>query len=122
MIEVLRPSTIPAAPAREPECYLTFYRTGRIRLSSGLCKAMELEPGARLVFITLNGHHYISAATKDDAWRLSGQGALHIQSKDLFTELARRFDFPPVKRVRLSVALAPQYINGFQAHQIILAP
>lgn len=122
MIQIIRPSTLKVTPKPDLGPYLTFYRSGRIRLSASLSRQMEVGPGSHVVFISWEGHHYVAASATDDGFPLSGGPHPHLQNRDLYADLCRRLDLAPIKRIKLDVARAPQYINGFYAYQILREP
>lgn len=123
MIQVVNMNTVrDLVPNRDRPSEITIYQSGRIRLSSGLADDMGAAHGDRVTFFRIDGRHYLAkeSAEKRTGFRLSGGEAPTLHSSCLVQWLIEELDLPlgKVNRVKLPVASAPQYINGFHVYQI----
>lgn len=121
MIQVVNQNTLPSLiPERTLESAITIYASGRIRLSSGLAREMKVSAGDMVAMVSIDGQIYVAKEEKGVGFLLSGGEAPHLQRIDLVTWLKAELDLPidKVRRVKLPVATAPQYINGFHLYRI----
>lgn len=121
MIQVINENTLADLAPRIMDVSIRFYRSGRIRLSSDLSAMMDLSGGDRVAFIRVDDHFYLAKEIKGSGFPVSGRDHLTISRKALVSLLSELMDLPINKLplVKLPVATAPQYINGFHAHQIL---
>lgn len=124
MIQIINTTTLPDLVPDTPATFtLTFYQSGKIRLSAGLSAVMQVAQGDKIEFIIMDGRHYIIRG-RSNGFHVSGHTAPSIHNINLIKALAKSLDMPlgKVNKVRMEVAQAPQYINGFDAFQIITTP
>lgn len=109
-----------ARPQSDLPLYITVYRTGRIRLSTGLCRRMEVTQGDWIVFVEVIDSLCIGRSDKpDNGFRLTTH--TDIQSSDLMHYLKSYYDLPlpELHRVKRNVAHKSISVNGFKLFTII---
>lgn len=124
MIQIINTTTLPELVLGAPATFtLTFYQSGKIRLSAGLSAAMKVAQGDKIEFIIMDGRHYIVKG-RANGFHVSGGTAPSIHNVGLVKALAKSLDMPigKVNKVRLEVAPSPQCLNQFDAHLIIATP
>lgn len=109
-----------ARPPSDLPLNITVYRTGRIRLSTGLCRIMQVDKGCWIVFMEVDSQLCIGRSDKpDNGFRMTSQ--TDIQSADLMHYLKSYLDLPlpQLNRVKRDISQDPIHVNGFNLFIII---
>lgn len=129
MIEIINTITLKdiVPPVVDTSHTIAIYQSGRIRLSGSLARVLNVSAGDHVAVAMERStdssyRAYIARESQGVGFKLRGGDAPYFNRIELVRHMAAHLKLPldRIRRVRLNVAPAPVYINGFHFHEILL--